>query len=208
MEHQDAIETYAAEGYLLDELTDAERDAFEQHFADCESCFADVRDGVRFIHALPEAVKEEEKRQPHGFRWPEMAAAASIAIALTAGIAQVAYIAPMRAQLAELRTPRIERAYTLGQHGQRGNDHPNVVNGRAGWPLEFDIVDGSNPPYTCTIVNDRGRKWRVIGTITADQVRQPVKISMPPGALPPGNYSLIVTGTGGVPEEPIRFTVQ
>jgi hypothetical protein len=205
MEHQDAIETYAAEGYLLDELTDAERDAFEQHFADCESCFADVRDGVRFIHALPEAVKDERAQPRH--RW-DLAMAASLAVIATAAIGQYGVVAPMQAQLAELRTPRIERAYTLGQQVQRGNAQPNVVNGHAGWPLEFDIVNGSNAPYTCTIVNDRGQKWRVIGTITADQVRQPVKISMPPGALPPGNYSLIVTGAGGVPEEPIGFTVQ
>src|SRR5437868_15447715 len=105
MEHQEAIETSAAAGYLLGELTDEERDDFEQHFADCESCFAEVRDGVRFIHALPAVVNEDEKHQPHGYRWAEMAAAASIAIALTAGIGLVAVIAPMRAQMAQLRAP-------------------------------------------------------------------------------------------------------
>src|SRR4051794_38028361 len=105
MEHQEAIKTYAAEGYLLGELTEAEREAFEQHFADCESCFADVRDGVRFIHALPEAVNSPiPVPKPRLIHWPEhwptMAAAASVAVALTAGIGHFAVIAPMSAQLA------------------------------------------------------------------------------------------------------------
>ena len=33
----------AAERYLLGELTDAERDQFEEHFFDCSACADDVR---------------------------------------------------------------------------------------------------------------------------------------------------------------------
>jgi hypothetical protein len=46
MTHDEAVATMAAERYQLGELDDAERDAFEAHFFDCEPCAEDVRLGA------------------------------------------------------------------------------------------------------------------------------------------------------------------
>jgi putative zinc finger protein len=46
MTHREAVETLASERYLLDEMTDVERDAFEAHYFSCEDCAADVRAGA------------------------------------------------------------------------------------------------------------------------------------------------------------------
>jgi hypothetical protein len=51
--HDEAVKTLATERYLLGEMPDGERDAFEEHFFDCPDCADDVRagglvqDGVR-----------------------------------------------------------------------------------------------------------------------------------------------------------------
>jgi hypothetical protein len=42
MEHQQAIDTFASERYLLDEMSDEERDAFEEHFFSCPVCADDL----------------------------------------------------------------------------------------------------------------------------------------------------------------------
>jgi hypothetical protein len=42
MEHQEAVNTLATERYLLGEMTDAERDSFEEHFFSCADCADDV----------------------------------------------------------------------------------------------------------------------------------------------------------------------
>jgi anti-sigma factor RsiW len=53
MEHQEAVSTLASERYLLGEMTDTERDSFEEHFFSCAECAEDVligdkmREGVR-----------------------------------------------------------------------------------------------------------------------------------------------------------------
>lgn len=47
MEHQEAVETLASERYLLGEMSDAERDAFEEHFFACVECAGDVKAGAR-----------------------------------------------------------------------------------------------------------------------------------------------------------------
>ena len=38
MEHEQATATLAAERYILNELTAAEREAFEEHYFVCERC--------------------------------------------------------------------------------------------------------------------------------------------------------------------------
>ena len=45
MTHQQALDTMAAERYLLDEMTEIEKHAFEDHFFDCTDCAYEVRLG-------------------------------------------------------------------------------------------------------------------------------------------------------------------
>jgi hypothetical protein len=45
MTHQQALDTMAAERYLLDEMTEIEKHAFEDHFFDCSDCAQEVRLG-------------------------------------------------------------------------------------------------------------------------------------------------------------------
>ena len=47
MTHQQALDTMAAERYLLDEMTKLEKHAFEEHFFDCSDCATEVRLGER-----------------------------------------------------------------------------------------------------------------------------------------------------------------
>ena len=47
MTHQQALDTMAAERYLLDEMTEIEKHAFEEHFFDCHDCAQEVRLGER-----------------------------------------------------------------------------------------------------------------------------------------------------------------
>ncbi len=61
MTHAQAIETHAVERYLLNEMPEADRDAFEAHYFDCEVCADDLRiaalmrDGARAGLAQPAA---------------------------------------------------------------------------------------------------------------------------------------------------------
>jgi anti-sigma factor RsiW len=47
MTHTEAVESYATERYLLGEMTEAERQAFEAHYFDCEMCAEDLRAASR-----------------------------------------------------------------------------------------------------------------------------------------------------------------
>ncbi len=63
MTHQQALDGFASERYLLDEMTEVERFEFEAHYFDCEECAEDVR--------LGDTIRQEARRAG-----PSMATAA------------------------------------------------------------------------------------------------------------------------------------
>jgi hypothetical protein len=46
MNHAQAVETHAVERYLLNEMSELDRHAFEAHYFECETCADDVRAGA------------------------------------------------------------------------------------------------------------------------------------------------------------------
>jgi hypothetical protein len=47
--HQEALDTLASERYLLNEMSEKDRDAFEEHFFDCHVCADDLRVGAAML---------------------------------------------------------------------------------------------------------------------------------------------------------------
>ena len=54
MNHQEAVSSHATERYLLEEMTEVEKFAFEDHYFDCAECADDVRAAA----LMREGVKE------------------------------------------------------------------------------------------------------------------------------------------------------
>ena len=59
IDHEQAIKTMMAERYLLGELTENERDAYEAHLFDCQVCFDQVKAGTEFVSYLKQISVEE-----------------------------------------------------------------------------------------------------------------------------------------------------
>jgi hypothetical protein len=49
MTHEEAVSTLAAERYLLNEMTEQDRQTFEDHFFDCEVCADDMRSAAAML---------------------------------------------------------------------------------------------------------------------------------------------------------------
>jgi anti-sigma factor RsiW len=47
MTHEQAVRTFAAERYLLGEMSELEQQDFEAHYFDCAECADDVRSNVK-----------------------------------------------------------------------------------------------------------------------------------------------------------------
>ena len=63
MTHTDAVRTLAVERYLLDEMSEIERFAFEEHFFDCGDCADDLRTGSTMRNAVKSGLLPDARRQ-------------------------------------------------------------------------------------------------------------------------------------------------
>ncbi len=65
MQHQQALATKASERYLLGEMSELERFAFEAHYFDCPSCADDVRTGAALARGIKAVCAEDATLRPH-----------------------------------------------------------------------------------------------------------------------------------------------
>jgi hypothetical protein len=124
MTHHQAVESMAAERYLLDEMSEIERYRFEEHFFECEEC----AEAMRLGHLLRTDAKElftpdvsgtataPAPARAQGPRWKvavPWAAAATLALAL--GYQSIALQAPLPAGDTVAFSPVPLRAASRGQ---------------------------------------------------------------------------------------------
>jgi hypothetical protein len=195
MEHEDAIRLHAAEGYLLGDLTAAERNAFEDHYAGCDTCFADLRDGRAVIAGVAAYAAEESARRRGGSLLAPFAVAASLAIAfLTVGYEQFMVVNPLRAQLAKERT-QVARAqqsdsrptYELPLLDRRGTP-PELnapVTAETSFALHF-VIPQDVKPFRPAIVDAHDKEYTFSYYTVAGRDVDVVVLD----GLPAGDYKL------------------
>jgi hypothetical protein len=66
MDHKYAMENHVAEGYLLDDLDERERDAYEDHFFGCSTCADEVETVSIFIDTARQVIREETQAELAG----------------------------------------------------------------------------------------------------------------------------------------------
>lgn len=82
MEHNETQQSHAVERYLLNEMSEDERDGFEEHYFDCHLCAADVVEGERLMASGHAVASETPSVVPFPSRswtaWIPAAAAAML----------------------------------------------------------------------------------------------------------------------------------
>ena len=211
MTHEQAIETLAAERYLLDEMSDAERDTFEEHFFACEECGEAMRLGSQLRTDAPAIFRPargtvrvlpgpaERDRRPRWRPAPSVmipwAAAAMLALvvgyqARITGPGDGAY-APVALRPAS-RGPVQEIALPTTGHVALALD---VNTGAVGNPLRYRLTRGNGTEV-------------MSGTTNVPSPGVPLVVVVPTDRLEAGaTYLVTLTGgDGSVPGSEYRFS--
>ena len=208
MDHSQAIETQAAERYLLGELSASEVEDFEQHYFECTDCAEAVESGGAFIAnaravlgrpSRPAPASRPAPRKPFRFLWlqPQWAfALASAAVVAFAGIGlyQGAIVIPRLEHL--LENPVILPAIQLAG-ASRGEAAPiRVPRGTPFVTLSADIPpDVRSAQYRCVLTRAGQNVFAVTGP--APVGAQPITVLVPAGKLSSGDYELTIFGENG-----------
>lgn len=186
-QHQKAIRTLAAERYMLGQMTDAERESFEEHYFNCRFCVEDVKG----IDLMSRAARQQQKPQP-ARKWRPMtvapwAVAATLAGALT--------LQPILMRTAPVITQVAEVPYaTDGPLTSEGRAAATAVRLPAGRRIVTSLEIVHDPQYTQYRWDLRADEAKSLasGALTPEQTKEPIPLLL--GPLPAGSYELVIEG--------------
>jgi hypothetical protein len=205
MEHEKAVETKASERYLLDEMTEAERLEFEEHYFECEACAEDVRSGEILVCSIEaigaelpsEAPKVSKAASSKWREWffPRAWAPSGLAAAMTLAAAYQAFIVipPLR----EIARPQAVRAVVL-RPVARGEEPVIQLNRSASVSVLMLDVNNRDPgkPIQWKLVPPAGQP--LSGDAEVPAAGDQLQIWIPNASLhPTGAWSLILKDSHG-----------
>lgn len=196
MDHETAMKTEAIERYLLREMPDGERDAFEEHFFECSDCANELKAASAFLENLKTVVAEEPVviRKPEQrdwfawLRWNLAQPALTMALLAIVGY-ETLYLVPQLRQAAEphMVTSAVLRSETRGEAALiRQSKEEGLL-------LSFDLPPGiREQKYTIELASADGRKIREIPA-AAPPEGDPFQLTIPE-RLEAGVYTVRVLG--------------
>jgi hypothetical protein len=184
-QHQQAIRTLAAERYMLGEMTDDERETFEEHYFNCRFCVEDVK----AIDLMRRAVRQQAKPQPVR-KWRPMNVAPW---AVAAGLAGVLVLQPILSRPPVLAVAEVPYATDAPLTSER-----RAVAAARKLPAGRRVLQyleiARDPQYTQYRWDLRADEAKSLasGALTPEQTNEPIPLLL--GPLPAGSYQLVIEG--------------
>lgn len=207
MDHSEAVQMMATERYLLGELSADMRDAFEEHFFECQECADDVRAAAAFIdeakHQLvaPRSVPvvaplRTEPSRRDWFAWlkPAFAVPTFAALLLVIGYQNFNTIPSLRSAA---RQPRLAPLAMLHVGTRDGAPMPLVADHNSGATLFIDVPALATwSSFAFSLTDPRGKQFwtKTVETTAMQNGQQPLSLVIPGAGLQMGAYTLTITG--------------
>ena len=211
MDHGEATRLMATEKYLLNELTPELRDEYEEHFFGCMECAADLRAGAALLEYSKSilsktsethtaAIVASPKPVPSWLAWLRPAFAAPALAVLLAVVAyqNLATFPKLRESAASVQTPQLLPAVSLMANVRGGNAQVISLPRNKPFLLYVDVPPAQNSQvsYLAELQDPEGNvEWSL--PVPNEAARDTVSLRVPPVHGKAGNYTLVVSSTGG-----------
>jgi len=199
MEHNEALQSEACEKYLLGELPEAQRDAYEEHYFSCAECAAELRSAVQFLGASRERFaafraprRAMDAQRNSGWAWfrPVLALPVFALLLLVVGYQNLVTIP----QYKQAVTSRVLSMHSLILADTRGEEglHFQVPAGEP-FGLYLDIpTDAAYSRYTLRLEDPSGNA-SLLRLVTSDEAKKTQVVVVNP-VNRAGKYTLVVSG--------------
>ena len=220
MDHNEAIQLQAAVKYVLGELSQVQREEYEEHYFDCAECAADLKALVAFTdnarEVLRRDVREPVTAEPLSvrggwLRWFQPIVAVPAFAALLMIIAYQNTVTIPRARLdassgaAQLFVS--SRAPKMAVTRSDGEIPKYSVRQNESLPLKFDFTPSTTfDAYECQLQEESGRsllQLHVPGSFTNKELN----LVIPANRVRPGKFTLVFTGDSGSKGQPANAQV-
>ncbi len=215
MDHTEAVQQQAAIKYVLGELPQVQRDAYEEHYFDCAECAIDIKALATFADTARETMLQERRLQegqkfvvadpvpaPAGwFAWLKPIVAVPAFVALLVVIGYQSFVSIPRAREAAaggsasqilFNSHPLRGVNTAGEEGRTLSIRPDEA-----FFLDFDFVPTrSFDSYIGQLEDAQGRVL-LRSKIAGVNANQEAHLPVPAGMLHPGKYILAFYGDPG-----------
>jgi hypothetical protein len=207
MNHQEAVQSNAAEKYFLGELSGDLCEQFEEHYFDCLECAENLKLLASFAGASRICFKEKaDHKMPKRFEgtwhkswfaWlqPAVAAPAILLLAAVAIFQATGVIPSLRERIQEPQLGQVYESEFRLQGIVRGENITKIaIRPNETFGLELDFTPaGIFPSYKADLTDRSGISVRTFD-ISGDMANRTIKLAIPGEGLHPGPYELIFVG--------------
>lgn len=200
IDHEQAMKDLVAERYLLGELTEDDREAYEEHLFTCTVCFEQVSLGTEFIGHLRQSGSHQTVRAGStrpGFMAALLGSLRQPASAMAFGLLLCVggFSAYQNSVISRLKEPKLglHSVLTGIAHGAGDGKLLQVSrNMSLGLSVEY-TPKGEFVSYYARVLTESGKvKYTLV--IPSNLAGGMASIDVPAEALDPGKYSIIVSG--------------
>jgi hypothetical protein len=222
MDHNQAIELQAAVKYVLGELSQVQREEYEEHYFDCAECAVDLQALATFADTTREVLRQEKASalaadpvpvRGGWLRWlqPVTAVPAFAALLLIIAYQSTVTIPQLKNKPSPAATEIYSQTFLIQPSDtRRGNDasvnqSPLEVQPNEGFILQFDFNPSSTfPGYLCQLQDSSGRVLQQVA-VPPEKVKQELHLPVPAGLLRgPGVYSIVLLGADPVSNRAVK----
>jgi Putative zinc-finger len=219
MDHEEATRNLMAERYLLGELTEEERDSYEEHLFSCQDCFEQIKVGTELVSQIRQLGTEELAASASRVAWQQLIRRAfrpSPALAFAAMFLFItAYSAHQAVVIRQMNAPHTVAVFTVPPGARRGGISRVVTAPRKG-DFELRVVYQPRPELTAYKARIEDETGKEIATVLMGEPNtEELQIRLNPRLFHNGRYVLLVQAkeqTTGTPSDvglyPFEFRLQ
>ena len=209
MDHKEAVELQAAEKYVLGELSQGQRDEYEDHYIDCPECAKEVHAAVAFADTAREVFREEKQaarsntadRERGGWfgAWlrPVIAVPAFAVLLVALGYESLVSVPHWRNRAMQAAASGVMPTYSLIEANVRGSELPTFrVKPNEVFGLFVDVpVDKAYSFYVLRLEGPTGQTTN-LSTVPYAEAQKTLVAKVNPREQS-GAYQIVVLGLTG-----------
>jgi len=202
MNHQLAEQTQAVDKYLLNELNEAERLEFEEHYFDCQICAEQLQHNTIVVDNLKQVLLENQRNGSEqrvsttakpGRNWLDwlrpatlLPAFATLALALIVGYQNFVYIPG-------LTRPQALEIVPIPSAARDSGTTVAIDRGLPMFNLSFDVDSPqAYPAYTCDFQSEGKGSILKVDSGPRNVASFTLELLLPSKRFPPGRYVMIL----------------